>query len=190
MVARYLALLLQAEHCDADALCRQLLEKEHAGWQQVVARWGGVFLNGDRSIDRVKLREAVFNDTAVRKELEAILHPLVYSHITAIKEKCRQNDTAFVVEIPLLFETGRQEDFDYVVTVFARPERCIERVMARDTVSREQATKALDAQMDIDTKVKGSHYVIDNSASQAQTRIQVEDLCRRLQAEQHQNNRC
>jgi dephospho-CoA kinase len=189
VVADHLASLLQAEHCDADELCRELMEKDKAGWQQVVARWGDRFLDGSRSIDRVKLREAVFSHTDVRQELEAILHPLVYSHITVMKEKCQENDTALVVEIPLLFETGRQEDFEYVVTVYARPECCIERVMARDSVSREQAMKALDAQMDIDTKVRGSHYVIDNSASPAQTRTQVEDLGRKLLLEQQQKNR-
>ena len=189
VVANHLASLLRAEHSDADELCRELMKKERAGWQQVVARWGDWFLDADRSIDRVKLREAVFNDTDVRKDLEAILHPLVYSYITAMKEECRKNDTTLVVEIPLLFETGRQHDFEYVVTVYARPECCIERVMVRDSVSREQANKALGVQMDIDIKVKGSHYVIDNSSSHAETLTQVEDLCRRLQVEQQQKNR-
>lgn len=188
-VARHLTSLLRAEHCDADELCRELMEKDKAGWKQVVARWGDWFLDGNRAIDRVKLRGVVFNDTAVRQELEAILHPLVYSSITAMKEECRKNDRALVVEIPLLFETGRQGEFEYVVTVYAQPECCIERVMARDSVSREQAIKALDAQIDIDTKVKGSHYVIDNSASPAQTLTQVEDLSRKLQMMQQQNNR-
>jgi dephospho-CoA kinase len=188
VVAHYLASLLQAEYCDADLLCRDLMKKHKPGWQQVRAQWKDRFLTDGESIDRVKLREAVFHDTGVRKKLEAILHPLVY---TAIQEKvagCVAQGKNFVVEIPLLFETNKQKEFEHVVTVFARPESCVERIMLRDSVSRKQALKALESQMDIDTKVKGSDFVIDNSASLAETKRQVEDLSRLLLKGLHSKN--
>lgn len=182
-VARHLATLLQAEHCDTDQVCRRLLEKDEAGWRGVVEHWQKRFVDDNGTIDRVKLRRQVFDDIEVRETLERILHPLVRQYLHELEGRCRQEDTSLVVEIPLLFETAWQDHFEKIVTVAAQPEQCLERVVARDKVSREQARKALEAQMDIAEKMRRSHYVIDNSRTIAETTLQVEELSRKLQVQ-------
>jgi len=75
-----------------------------------------------------------------------------------------------------LFETGWQNDFDYVITVFAESADCIERVEQRDGVSREQVIRIIASQMDIEEKKRLADYVIDNSGTPSETKSQVEDL--------------
>lgn len=184
IVARELASLMDAEHCDTDLICREMMEKGQEGRRQVVALWGRRFLNDDDSIDRTKLREAIFNDSSIRQGLEEILHPLVREYLHGLIQSCRQTGKPLVIEIPLLFETGWQDEFDVTVNVSAQNHQCIDRVMKRDMVTREQAVKALEAQMDMEEKNRRSHYVIDNSGSMEKTLFQVAALKSDLQRKQ------
>jgi dephospho-CoA kinase len=74
-----------------------------------------------------------------------------------------------IVEVPLLFEAGWQEEFDIIVVVSARPEQCLERLMQRDQVSEAEAAAALAAQWPLAEKVARARYVIDNSGDWAAT---------------------
>lgn len=171
--AALLAELAEAEHSDTDDICRQLLERGQPGYREVVSKWGRLFLDDEDEIDRAKLRTAVFNDTETRKQLEAILHPLVRNNIRVLYAHCAQADRILVVEVPLLFETGWHRDFDFCVTVTAPLEAVIERVVKRDGISVEQVQKILNTQMDVAEKIKRSDWVIDNSATLAEMRSQV-----------------
>jgi len=175
-VARSLARLMQAEHCDTDYICREMMEKEGEGWRRVIATWGQRFQADDDSIDRPKLREAIFNESSVRQELENILHPMVHKHLNDLMSRCKKSGKSLVAEIPLLFETGWQDEFDTVVTVSATRSQCVDRVMKRDRVSRKQANRILDAQMDMEEKIRRADYAIDNSGSEEKTHLQVEAL--------------
>ncbi len=183
-VATLLAKLARAEHKDTDDTCRRLLEHGQQGYRQVVAKWGQRFLDDQGDIDRARLRTEVFNDTEIRKQLEAILHPLVRKDIQVLFTHCAQTDKMLVVEIPLLFETGWHKDFDFCVTVIAPPEAVVERVVARDGVSAEQVQKVLSAQMNVAEKAKQSDWVIDNSATLAEMRSQVVALYENLKEKQ------
>lgn len=159
LVAKQLVSLLGAVHCDTDEICRQLMQKGEAGWEKSIEKWGRRFLDRDGSIDRKALRRAVFNDEKVRRDLEAILHPLARQHVERLKSTVVREQKDLVVEVPLLFETGWQDDFDRVITVAADPETCLHRVMKRDDVDMEQALKALAAQMSIEEK-KGAPIML------------------------------
>lgn len=175
-VARELAHLMGAEYCDTDEVCRDLLGKENKGWQGVIDTWQNAFLDDEKELDRIKLREAIFNNDEIRKKLEAILHPLVREHVVTLIEGCKTSEKHLVVEVPLVFEVGWQGDFDSVITVYADRAICLQRIMDRDGVSLSQAEKSLAAQMDIKEKVKRADYVIDNSGSMENTRIQIGGL--------------
>jgi len=186
VVARELGVRLAALYCDADQLCRELLEKDAPGWQQFVLRWQDRYLDADGNIDRTALRLKIFADDGMRRQLENILHPLVRGRLQELMGQSRRRGKHLVAEIPLLFETGWQHQFDRVVTVYAEPEVCIRRVMARDGVSSRQARQALDAQMNIEKKVNKADYVVDNSETMEKTLLQVEALSRDLKGWRHQ----
>lgn len=179
-VASYLVKLAQAQYCDTDQFCRELMLQNHAGWKGVVAKWGSRFLDKQGNIDRLLLRRTIFNESIIRHGLEGVLHPLVRNHIAGLKAACR-SDKLLVIEVPLLFEVGWQEDFDKVVTVFASREVCIKRVENRDGVTTDEIDKVIGVQMSLDEKAKLSDYVIDNSGSWQTTCSQVKNLLKCLQ---------
>ena len=141
-----------------------------------------LFLNQDGNIDRKKLRTAVFENELIRRKLENILHPHVHTHVNDLIKHCKRLQKHVIVEIPLLFEVGWQQNFDYVVTVSAGQQKSIERVVARDSVSTEQVKKILNTQMDITDKAQCSDFVIDNSGSLKNTYAQVDLLAVQIKA--------
>lgn len=180
-VASYMVNLAQAQYCDTDQFCGELLLQDHAGWKGVVEKWGRRFLDTEGDIDRLLLRRTIFDESIIRRELENILHPLVRNHVAELKRACKNSNKFLIVEVPLLFEVGWQGDFDKVVTVFTSKEECVKRVMSRDGVTADETEKIIGAQMPLSEKANLSDYVIDNSGSWEATCDQVKDLLRRLQ---------
>lgn len=183
-VAALLVELAEAEHRDTDDICRKLLEHGQPGYNEVVSKWGQRFLDEGGEIDRAELRRTIFNETEIRRQLEAILHPLVREYLQSLFEQCTREGKMLVVEVPLLFETGWHNDFDYCVTVTAPLEEVVERVVKRDGVPADQIRKILAAQMDIAEKVKLSDWVIDNSGSFVKMHTQVVALYKNLKEKQ------
>ena len=172
-VARLLGRCLATRVLDVDHICRQLLKKEAPGWHLLREKWGTRFLVWDGAVDRPLLRKAVFDDARVRADLEQILHPLARREIRKQLSGLKGSGRVVVVEVPLLFEVGWQEDFDRTVLVYASPEICVDRVMGRDGVSRVEGGKVIAAQMDIDRKVFLADSVVENSGSWFRTALQV-----------------
>lgn len=175
-ISRLLGKCLGGEVVDADQLCRDLLVKGQPGWQGMHQAWGDRFMDPCGQIDWILLRNTIFADTTVRRELEQILHPLVRIEITALAQRKKLGGEALLVEVPLLFEVGWQGDFDWVVSIFATKNRCIQRIVARDKVSVEDAGKILAAQMPLFCKAFLADSVIDNSGVFPFTCLQVYHL--------------
>jgi dephospho-CoA kinase len=175
-VSRLLGKCLGVDIVDADQLCRDLLVKGQPGWQGVYWAWGKRFIDSHGQIDRILLRNTIFADSTVRRDLEQILHPLVRIEITALAHRKKLAGEALLVEVPLLFEVGWQDDFDWVVSVFATENRCVQRIVARDKVTEEDAGKILAAQMPSVCKALLANSVIDNSGVFPFTCLQVYHL--------------
>jgi len=166
---------------DADQIGRLILDPGKEGWQAMQATFGSRFFKDDMTVNRRKLRAAIFTDRKLREEVDDLLHPLIREEIaTACRQNSAQACRLTVVEVPLLFEAGWQEDFDSVVVVTADDETCLARIMARDGVSRPEAEQALAAQMSIEEKVAMANHVVDNSGVWSDTISQVDELIRKL----------
>ena len=85
-----------------------------------------------------------------------------------------------VVAVPLLFEVGRDKDFDAVVVTTCAPDTQRERLMARSSISAAEAQQRIDAQLPQEYKVSRADYVIDTNGSLAETDAQVAALLQRL----------
>jgi dephospho-CoA kinase len=180
-VAAILAASLRCPTIDSDQVCRELLEPGRAGWRALRERWPDRFLGDDGLLDRQALRQAVFSEPEIRQGLEQILHPLVRDTVTraASDPTCRPH---MLVEVPLLFEVGWQDDFDALVTVYAGREMCLVRTMARDRVSRPHTEAILALQINPEAKAAMSDWVIDNSGIWSSTVLQVHWLVHQLRA--------
>src|SRR5439155_22914527 len=102
---------------DADSLAHGVQAPGTEATAAIAARFGAGVLAADGSVDRAKLGPVVFADPAARRDLEAIVHPAVYRAIAAgvrAFELTGQYPFA-VVDVPLLYETGAEKEFDRVV---------------------------------------------------------------------------
>ncbi|PAD31548.1 dephospho-CoA kinase [Paenibacillus sp. 7523-1] len=160
---------------DADVIAREVMMPGHPVLAAAVQRFGQAILNKDGTLDRKKLGSIVFQNPDERKALEAITHP-------AIRQEMRERAAAYeqtypdklvVSDIPLLFESGLEKEFDEVIVVYVPRSVQRERLMSRDGMTEEQADARINAQMDIEHKKQRADVVIDNSGLWSETEQQV-----------------
>ena len=169
---------LGAKLIDFDDLAREVVMPGKPAWKEIVHTFGEGILLEDRSLNRKKLREIVFQDTSKRLILEEATHPRIYRLFVArLKEIVITAPHAIVLSIiPLLFECRLQPWFHKILLVFAPRKRQIQRLMARDGLREDQAENILQAQMPIQEKKPLAHMVIDNSGPMEKTREAVAAL--------------
>lgn len=171
---------LGAETIDADVLAREVVARGTSGLDAVVRRFGPAVLTAEGDLDRAALGRTVFSDASARRDLEAIIHPEVYRAIQewmADLSRRAEPDVIAIADIPLLFETNRQDDFDVVVVAACPRERQVER-LAKRGLSKEESERRIAAQIPIEEKARRGAYVIDTSGTFDDTNAQVEHLWR------------
>ena len=177
---------LGAHVIDADVLARRAVEPNTPGHAAVVRAFGQNVLSSDGTIDRAQLRTVVFNNAGDRARLEAILHPEI-GRLRASEERAlvMSGVQLVVSDIPLLFETGLDDQFDVVVHVHAAPEIREARLMQERGLSAEQARAIMNAQMPSEEKRARSHFVINNEGSMEELRARAAQVWQELQTWPH-----
>jgi dephospho-CoA kinase len=167
---------LGAQVVSADEIVHQLLTPNTNLGQKVVELLGKDIL-GKEGFDRSKIAEKVFNDSKLLQSLENILHPAVKEEINRYYQNAqtRGDVPLFIVEIPLLFEVGAEDDFDKVIAVMASSENCRER-FTRQHGPQEDYDKRMTRQMDPLLKAKRADYVIVNNGSLDELKQNVKEL--------------
>jgi dephospho-CoA kinase len=150
---------------DFDLLAHEVQEPGKPAWQDVVNCFGAEILLPDRRIDRNKLGSVVFNDQALLKRLNTIVHPRVFEEWCGRLEKIQTQTPHAIVfsDVPLLFEGGMQHLFELTIVVMIEPTQQIERLMTRNAVCRDDAERRLNSQMPIGEKAGLADIVIDNT---------------------------
>ncbi|MFS0837501.1 dephospho-CoA kinase [Paenibacillus sp. 1P03SA] len=161
---------------DADRIAREVVEPGSPVLAQVAARFGQDILLPDGSLHRKKLGETVFGNEEARKALEELLHPSIRA---LMKERMAASEREFpdklvVVDVPLLYESGLQSMFSFVMVVYVPREVQLRRLMERDGLTLEQAETRLAAQWPIERKKELADICIDNSGTLEQTERLVE----------------
>jgi dephospho-CoA kinase len=166
---------------DSDVLARKAVAPGSAGLVAVTSRFGPGVLDANGAVDRQKLAAVVFTDPAARRDLEAIVHPIVRTATEAWFASLDPSRHPFAVaDIPLLYETGRDADFDAVIVTACDRETQVRRVMTRDGANEEQARQRIAAQLPIEDKVARADYVIRTDGAVEETNRQVVETYRRL----------
>jgi dephospho-CoA kinase len=168
---------------DADVAAREVVAPGTPALAAIVSRFGRNVLQPDGTLDRPKLAAIVFRDAAARHDLEAIVHPAVRERIRDFFRGLSDATPFAVADIPLLFETGREKEFDTVIVVACAPEMQLARVMTRDKLARADAERRLAAQLPIADKVRRADHVIQTDGTHEQTDAAVDELIARLHAE-------
>lgn len=119
-------------------------------------------INENGLLDRAKIKQLVFDNKTLLEQLNQVVHPRVKKDFEDWLEE--HKDSPFVIkESAILFESGLETSCDLVILVVAPEEVRIERVMARDGVSKDQVLKIIDNQMKDEEKVGRSQYIIENN---------------------------
>ena len=172
---------------DADDVVHELEASGSEAVSAIVARFGPSVLAQDGGIDRKKLAAKVFGRDArcARRDLEAILHPLVRRHLLAFASgnKTETADCALrVAIIPLLFEVHWDSEYDIICCVASTRENQISRMMSTRGYTREEAEARLAAQLPVEEKAAKSHYVIDNNGTAEELKANAKRLVKWLEA--------
>jgi dephospho-CoA kinase len=161
---------------DADLVAREVVEPGEPALEEITAHFGSRILTPEGTLDRGKLREMVFADGEMRKELESILHPRIRARM---EEHLGALDAPYaILSIPLLVETGRSDRVNRILVVDSPDETRIERACRRDGISRERAQSILNAQCSRAERLAVADDVIDNSGPPEDLEKQVKDLHR------------
>jgi dephospho-CoA kinase len=168
----------------ADQLARQAVAPGTPGLAAVVDAFGPEVLAADGSLDRAKVRAMVFANEARRTRLEEIVHPEVWRLRSEWLDQRRREGALLVVsEIPLLFETGREGDFDVVVLVDAPEEVRVERMVSDRGLAEEEARRIVAAQMPAAEKRARADHVIDNRGDMSALQHEAERVLAALRRE-------
>ena len=147
---------------DADATVHKLMAAGGPATGPVANLFGADMLTAGGAVDRRRLGRVVFADTALRKQLEAVIHPLVAADRDAFLEEQRLAGAPVVVlDIPLLFETGAEALCDFVILCSAPDEVQRQRAMARDGMTKARLDAILASQMPLAEKRARADAEID-----------------------------
>ncbi len=168
---------------DADQLAHQAVDRGSDGLKEVVNRFGRGVLLPDGALNRKELGRIVFSDASARADLEAIVHPRVYRQVDQWFADLPSGTRVALADIPLLFETGHEHDFERVVVCACDPGEQLRRLTSRDRLDPEEARARIAAQWPISEKVRRADYVIMTDWTFPETESQVRKVFEILSAQ-------
>ena len=170
---------LGAHTASADEIVHNLLRWNETAIEEIGERFGEGVL-GEEGVNRRALGRIVFGDPEKLAELEGILHPLVHDETDRLMSFCCCD--VFVVEIPLLFEAGRGDDFDHTVAVVVPEER--QRAWASERGVEGETLRAIEArQLPQKEKARRADVVVQNDGGLDRLKEQAEEFWARVSGE-------
>ena len=156
---------LGAHVLDADQTAREVVLPGSPGLEAVVQAFGKEVLNADGTLNRQQLGALVFADEAKRQQLNYLLHPFIIARQDEILREWEREDPdgIGIVDAALMIESGGYKRFDKLIVVHCRPEVQLERLMLRNSLTREEAQARIASQMPQEEKQEFADYLIDTS---------------------------
>ena len=148
---------------DCDLICREIVEKGKPCLCEIAEVFGNKVLNDDGSLNRTETGRIIFSDSEKRNLLNGIMYPYV-SYIV-ISTIINTDKGYIILDAPTLFESGINSICDSIVSVVADKEVLLERIVIRDSISREQAENRLASQHDAGYFSERSDHLIANNGS-------------------------
>jgi dephospho-CoA kinase len=167
---------------DADQIARQIVAPGQPGWQEIRDVFGQAVFTPEGHLDREALGKRVFGDADARRRLEAITHPRVGAEMAAQLQRAarERTDAVVIMDIPLLFETGRTQGLAEIIVVYVPIDVQRRRLMQRNGYDAAEAEARIRSQMPLEDKVKRATLVVDNSGSLEETGRQTMAIFQRL----------
>lgn len=147
----------------ADPIAKDLYTKNKKLSDAIVKLMGKGILNFKGKISLSKLKKAIFDNSSKYKKLNALVHPVVIKELK--KEIKELKDKIVIIEAALVFESGMDEDLDYVITVYSNKKNRQSRIRLRDESTYDYIENVMKHQMDEKEKIEHSDFVIVNNKS-------------------------
>ncbi len=144
----------------ADPEARKIMDNEK-NIIRGINKIAGRDLYNEGTLDRTTLASLIFNDSDLLRKVNALVHPVVFEHFKRWVEE--QKAPYVIMEAAILFESGASDLVDRVATVVAPVEERISRVIQGNRLTREQVMERIKNQMDDESRIKMSDYIIYNS---------------------------
>lgn len=160
---------------DGDVLAREVVAKGTPGLSAVIDLFGDELLTPDGELDRPAMGAIVFNDEAKRKQLESIVHPLVFERYAAL-EAATGPDDVVIHDIPLLAESGRAAEFDAVVVVDVPEEVQMQRMLEDRGWTEADARSRIASQATREDRLAIATHVIENVGTLEELRDRVAEV--------------
>lgn len=154
---------LDKDVINVDEINSLLLEKDQLGYHALIARFGDLFLDDSKAIDKRKMASIIFSDDNMKKQVEDVLHPLLKDCV----EKYMIGKTCDVfVEVPILFEAGWQSMFDEIWLVTTSKDIVLRRLQEYRHMSYEDALARYNSQMSQELKIELSQVILNNDGDE------------------------
>jgi dephospho-CoA kinase len=176
-----------AFHIDFDILAHEVEKPDMPACLAIIGAFGPEIRNKDGTINRARLGEIVFADQKKMAQLNAIVHPAVFTEWRRQLEKIKKEkaDAIILSDVPLLIEAGMKQMVDVVLLVYISPEEQLRRLTVRNGYTRDEALSRLTSQMPIQDKLALADLIVNNEGSRDDTQKQVvpvwQELIRREQ---------
>lgn len=169
---------LGAAVIDTDQIAHQLTALGQPALTAIRGQFGADYFLSDGNLDRARLRKLIFSDAAAKKQLEALLHPLIQEEVRGRLITVQSPYT--IVAVPLLLETGAYHELvQRILVVDCSEEQQVERVMARSRLSEEEVRAIMASQISRSERLRLADDIIDNHGDRSALQQQVERLHRR-----------
>lgn len=150
-------------HIDADRVARNVINCNHTVKTKLKERFGASVISSDGTVNRPVLASCAFKDESSTQALNEITHPAVVEEIKGIiNDMAEVGYRGVIIDAIALFESGLSDLCDFTVTVVAPVEIRLERIMERDSITREKASERINAQKDESFFTKNADFILWN----------------------------
>lgn len=172
---------------DADEIAKEVVKPGSAGLKSVIQEFGPEYLTEAGALDRRKLGRRVFGHPELLHKLEAITHPLIREETRRWRRHFEDMGHKIAIyDIPLLFETRSQDQFDGVIVVSCTKEQQKER-LRRQNWSEDEIEMRIASQIPIQFKEQEAGFVLQNNRDEQHLLREVERLLGWLEELKNQN---
>lgn len=174
-VTNYLKAKYNVKILDADKVVKELSKPQAPIWQLFVEHFGANILYEDKTLNKDKIAQIVFQNTFEREWVNQNTHPLIKSEfIKEIAKYQKQGEKILILDVPLLFEAKWDEMVDSVWVVQVNKDVQEERLIKRNSLAQKEARGRIKAQMPLSEKCRRADVIIDNNGSPAETYAQID----------------
>lgn len=170
---------------DADKIAHRIIKPGSQIYRRIINVFGKNILKKNGSINRHKLARIVFDNKNLLNKINQITHPAI---IRIIKNQIRISPSKIIVlDTPLLIEAGLKNLVDRLIVVKINRRQQLERLLRKSPFKKSEILKRIKMQMPLRDKIRLADFLIDNSGGIRDTKRQVTQIWKKLQAQITQN---